>query len=298
MARFLRHSERMGPTQGILTAMVTPFAADGSLNEEAAVQLGRHLLANGSHGLVVGGTTGESATLSDDEQRRLAQLMVEELGDEATIVAGTGSNDTRHAAHLTEAAVEAGAHAVLSVTPYYNKPSPHGLHAHFREVAKAAQGRPVILYNIPGRTALNMPPDLLAELAQIEGIEAVKQANANEVQPIDGLEVLAGDDTLLLEVLEMGGAGGICVSSHLVGNEMRRMYDEPEQRAEIDASLRDVYAAMFCTASPTPTKTALRMLGHDVGGLRLPLVEATDAERELIRTVLERHRLLSGAPTG
>jgi 4-hydroxy-tetrahydrodipicolinate synthase len=298
MARFLRHSEGMRPTEGIMTAMVTPFAADGSLNEEAAVQLGRHLLANGSHGLVVGGTTGESATLSDEEQRRLAELMVAELGDRATIVAGAGSNDTRHAVHMTEAAVEAGAHAVLSVAPYYNKPNRRGLLRHFEEVARAAGGRPVILYNIPGRCAINMPPDLLAELAQIDGIAAVKQANGDEMQLIDGLDVLAGDDNTLARCLDIGGAGGICVSSHIVGNEMRRMYDEPEQRAEIDASLQDVYAAMFCTASPTPVKTALAMLGHDVGGFRLPMVEASDEERELIRGVLERHRLLSGAPAG
>jgi 4-hydroxy-tetrahydrodipicolinate synthase len=298
MARFLRHSGAMRPCEGILTAMVTPFAADGSLNEEAAVALGRHLLANGSHGLVVGGTTGESATLSDDEQRRLAEVMVAELGSEATIVAGAGSNDTRHAVHLTEAAVEAGAHAVLSVTPYYNKPSRRGLLRHFEEVARAAGGCPVILYNIPGRCVINMPPDLLAELAQIDGIEAVKQANGDELQLIDGLSVLAGNDNDVARCLDIGGAGGICVASHIVGNEMRRMYDEPEQRAEIDASLRDVYEVLFCTASPTPTKTALAMLGHDVGGLRLPMVEASEEERELIRVMLERHKLLSGAPTG
>jgi 4-hydroxy-tetrahydrodipicolinate synthase len=278
--------------------MVTPFAADGSLNEEAAVALGRHLLANGSHGLVVGGTTGESATLSDAEQEALARVMVTELGDKGTIVAGTGSNDTRHATHLTERAVEAGAHAVLSVTPYYNKPNRRGLLRHFEEVARAAGGVPVILYNIPGRTALNMPPDLLAELAQIDGIAAVKQANGTEMQLIDGLNVLAGDDNTLARCLEIGGHGGICVSSHIVGPEMRRMYDEPDQRAEIDASLQDVYQVLFCTASPIPVKTALAMLGHDVGGLRLPMVDASDEERELIRGMLERHQLLSGAPAG
>ncbi|MEA2312777.1 MAG: 4-hydroxy-tetrahydrodipicolinate synthase [Solirubrobacteraceae bacterium] len=292
MRRFMPSSGAMGPCEGILTAMVTPFGAGGELDLDAAVALGRHLLANGSHGLVVGGTTGESATLSDAEQGELARTMAAELGDEAAIVAGTGSNDTRHAVHLTEQAVEAGAHAVLSVTPYYNKPSRRGLVAHFSAVAEAAQGRPVILYNIPGRTALNMPPDLLAELAQIDGIEAVKQANHDDLQPIDGLKVLAGDDPILARCLDMGGTGGICVSSHVVGNEMRRIFDEPEHRAEIDATLRDVYAVLFCTASPTPVKTALKLLGHEVGGLRLPLVDATDEERELIRGVLERHSLL------
>ena len=290
--------DAMRPYEGLLTAMVTPFAADLSVNEEAAVALGRHLLAHGSHGLVVCGTTGEASTMTDEEQLSLIALIVEELGDGAPIVAGTGSNDTRHAVHLTEKAVAAGADAVLSVTPYYNKPNPRGLLRHFAEVARAAAPRPVILYNIPGRTALNMPPDLLAELAQVDGIEAVKQANAAEAQLVDGLALLAGNDDLLAEVLELGGDGGILVSSHVVGDEMRRMCDEPEHRAEIDAGLRDVYETLFCTASPIPVKTALNLLGHDVGGLRLPLVEADEHELALIRSMLERHGLLVGAQQG
>jgi len=288
----------MRPYDGLLTAMVTPFGADGAVDEEAAVALGRHLLAHGSNGLVVCGTTGESATLTDAEQERLIALAVAELADEGTIVAGAGSNDTRHATHLTEAAVAAGADAVLSVTPYYNKPSRRGLRRHFEEVARAAGGVPVILYNIPSRTALNMPPDLLAELAQIDGVEAVKQANSDELQPIDGLAVLAGNDDILAACLDMGGAGGICVASHVVGPRMRRLFDEPERRAAIDAELRDVYAVLFITASPAPTKAALAMLGHDVGGVRLPIVEVDDDERAQIRAVLERHALLEGAPAG
>jgi len=288
----------MRPYDGLLTAMVTPFGAHGAVDEEAAVALGRHLLAHGSNGLVVCGTTGESATLTDAEQERLIALAVAELADEGTIVAGAGSNDTRHATHLTEAAVAAGADAVLSVTPYYNKPSRRGLRRHFEEVARAAGGVPVILYNIPSRTALNMPPDLLAELAQIDGVEAVKQANSDELQPIDGLAVLAGNDDILAGCLDMGGAGGICVASHVVGPRMRRLFDEPERRAAIDAELRDVYAVLFITASPAPTKAALAMLGHDVGGVRLPIVEVDDDERAQIRAVLERHALLEGAPAG
>ena len=288
----------MSPTRGLFTAMVTPFRADGSVNEDAAVAMGRHLLASGSHGLVVCGTTGESVTMTDEEQRELIALMVSELGGEAPIVAGAGSNDTRHAVHLTEAAVEAGAHAILSVTPYYNKPNRRGLLRHFAEVARAAAGRPVILYNIPSRTALNMPPDLLAELAQVDNIAAVKQANSDELGLIDGLDVLAGNDQDYARCLDMGGAGCISVAAHIVGPEMRRMWDEPESRAEIDASLRDVYDVLFCTSSPIPVKTALALQGHDVGGLRLPLVEAADEERELIRAMLERHQLLTGAPTG
>ncbi len=283
------------PYTGLLTAMVTPFTADGALHEDAAVALGRHLLDHGSDGLVVCGTTGESATLTDDEQRRLIATMAGELGDRAPIVAGAGSNDTRHAVHLTEAAVEAGADAVLSVTPYYNKPNRRGIRRHFEEVARAAQGTPVVLYNIPGRTATNMPPDLLAELAQVDGIEAVKQANAEEAQLIDGMALLAGNDDLLATVLDLGGAGGICVASHVVGTEMHRMFTEPERRAEIDASLRDVYETLFLTSSPTCTTAALELLGHEVGGLRLPMVEADEAEREAVRSMLERHGLLERA---
>src|SRR3954469_24349914 len=207
----------MRPYEGLLTAMVTPFRADGAVNEEAAVGLGRYLLANGSNGLVIGGTTGESATLSDDELVGLVEVMVGELGAEGSIVGGAGSNDTHHAVELTERVVAAGAQAVLSVTPYYNKPNRRGIRRHFEEVARAAGGTPVVLYNIPGRTAVNMPPDLLAELAQVDGIEAVKQANSEELQPIEGLAVLAGNDDILARNLDQGGAGGICVASHVIG---------------------------------------------------------------------------------
>jgi 4-hydroxy-tetrahydrodipicolinate synthase len=282
----------MRPYEGLLTAMVTPFRSDGSVDEEAAVSIGRHLLNSGSHGLVVAGTTGEAATMDDDEHVGLVELIARELGGEGVVVAGTGSNDTRHATHLTERAVAAGVDAVLSVTPYYNKPNRRGILAHFREVAKAAGDTPVILYNIPSRTATNMPPDLLAELAQIDGIEAVKQANSDELQPIDGLAILAGNDDIYARCLDIGGAGGICVASHVVGPEMRRMYDEPEARAELDAALQEIYAAMFVTASPAPVKAALAMLGHDTGTLRLPLVECDDAEREHVRAALAAHGLL------
>jgi 4-hydroxy-tetrahydrodipicolinate synthase len=275
---------------GILTAMVTPFDADGGLDEETSARLMRHLFDNGSDGVVLAGTTGENATLTDEEAVRLWELGVAEGGDKL-IVAGTGSNDTRHAVELTERASEAGVDAVLVVTPYYNKPNRRGLIEHYKAVA-AATDRPVILYNIPSRTAINMPPELLAELAQIDGIEAVKQANSEELQPIDGLAVLAGNDDIYGRCLEIGGVGGICVASHVVGPEMRRIVDEPAARAEIDAGLRDVYAAMFVTASPAPVKAALAMLGHDVGGLRLPLVEVDDDERAHVRAALAAHGLL------
>ena len=279
----------------ILTAIVTPFDERGAVNEESFVALMRHLADNGSDGFVVAGTTGEASTLTDEEQLGLIALAVQERPAGKSIIAGTGTNDTRQAVHLTERATELGADAMLSVTPYYNRPSRLGLLRHYEAVA-AATDKPTILYNIPARTGTNMPPDLLAELAQIEGISAVKQANADELQLIDGLDLYAGDDATLARTLDIGGAGGILVASHIVGPEMRRMVDEPDRRAEIDASLRDVYKTLFLTSNPTCTKAALNMLGHDVGGLRLPLVEATEQEREAIRTMLQRHGLLAGAP--
>jgi 4-hydroxy-tetrahydrodipicolinate synthase len=279
----------------ILTAIVTPFDAAGRVNDESFVALMSHLAAHGSDGFVVAGTTGEASTLSDEEQLALIELAVAERPAGTTIVAGTGTNDTRQAVFLTERASELGVDAVLSVTPYYNRPSPLGLRRHFEAVA-AASGVPVLLYNIPSRTGTNIPPQLLAELAQIERIEGVKQANADELQPIDGLALYAGDDGSLARTLDLGGAGGILVSSHIVGTEMRRMVDEPDARHEIDASLRDVYETLFLTASPTCTKAALNLLGFDVGGLRLPLVEATDEEADAVRAMLERHGLVPVGP--
>jgi 4-hydroxy-tetrahydrodipicolinate synthase len=276
----------------ILTAIVTPFDANERVNEEAFVALMAHLAENGSDGFVVAGTTGEASTLTDEEQLGLIELAVQERPPGKTIVAGTGTNDTRQAVYLTERATALGADAMLSVTPYYNKPSRLGLTRHYEAVAKSTD-KPILLYNIPGRTATNMGPDLLAELAQIEGIAAVKQANAEELQLIDGLALYAGDDGTFARTLDIGGAGGILVASHVVGNEMRRMVEEPEQRAEIDASLRDVYQTLFLTSSPTCTKAALNLLGHDVGGLRLPLVEATAQELAAVRAMLIGHGLLA-----
>jgi 4-hydroxy-tetrahydrodipicolinate synthase len=280
----------------ILTAMVTPFDARGRVDEGATVNLMHHLADHGSDGLVVCGTTGEATTLTDDEHVGMIELAVREMGESLSIIAGAGSNDTRHAVHLTERCSEAGADAILSVTPYYNKPNRRGIVRHYEEVARATD-KPVILYNIPSRTAVNMPPDLLAELAQIEHVDGVKQANDDELQPIDGLDVYAGNDGTLARALDLGGPGGVLVASHIVGDAMRRMVDEPENRAEIDASLRDVYDALFITANPICTKAALNMMGVRVGGLRLPLVEASDDEAAAVRAMLERHGLLEVAAT-
>jgi 4-hydroxy-tetrahydrodipicolinate synthase len=279
----------------VLTAIVTPFDERNRVNEESFVGLIRHLAENGSDGFVVAGTTGEASTLTEEEQLGLIGLAVAERPAGKSIIAGTGTNDTRQAVHLTERATELGVDAVLSVTPYYNRPSPLGLKRHYQAVASATD-KPTLLYNIPSRTGTNVPPELLAELAQIDGITGVKQANPDELQPIDGLDVYAGDDASFLRTLEFGGAGVISVASHIVGNEMRRMIDEPEQRAEIDASLRDVYETLFLTSNPTCTKAALNMLGFDAGGLRLPLVAATSDEQGAVRQMLEHHGLLAGTP--
>jgi 4-hydroxy-tetrahydrodipicolinate synthase len=285
----------MSDLGAILTAIVTPFDEEGRVNEESFVALMGYLAENGSDGFVVAATTGEASTLSDEEQLGLIELAIAERPPGKTIVAGTGTNDTRQAVHLTERASELGADAVISVTPYYNRPSPLGLKRHYEAVA-AATDKPILLYNIPSRTGTNIGPGLLAELAQIDGIEGVKQANAEELQLIDGLALYAGDDSSFARTLDLGGAGGVAVASHIVGNEMRRMIDEPEHRAEIDASLKDVYRTLFLTSSPTCTKAALNLLGHNVGGLRLPLVQATPEETDAVRVMLERHGLLAGTP--
>jgi 4-hydroxy-tetrahydrodipicolinate synthase len=281
----------------ILTAIVTPFDADGRVNEDAFVALMTHLARNGSDGVVVAATTGEAATLTDEEQLRLIELAVTERPPGMTVVAGTGTNDTRHAVHLAERAGALGPDALISVTPYYNRPSPLGLKRHYEAVAAATE-LPILLYNIPSRTGTNIGPELLAELAQIEHIDGVKQANPDELQPIDGLTLYAGDDTSFARTLDIGGAGGITVSSHIVGPEMRRMVDEPEHRAQIDASLRDVYETLFLTSSPTCTKAALNMLGLNAGATRLPMVDATEQELAAVRAMLERHGLLPAAPAG
>jgi 4-hydroxy-tetrahydrodipicolinate synthase len=277
---------------GVITAMVTPFDANGELNEDAAVRLMHHLLDHGSDGLVLAGSTGESVTLSDDEMLRLWRLGVAECGD-ASVIAGTGSNDTRHAVHLTELATEAGADAVLVVAPYYNKPNRRGLMEHYRAVA-AATDRPVILYNIPSRSVIDMPNEFLAELAaEIPNVKAVKQARFEDIAPIEGLDLLAGNDDKLAETLDVGGTGGVLVASHLVGSEMRRMIDEPESRHEIHESLSDLFETLTVTTGPIPIKAALNMVGLDVGGLRLPLVEASEDEKAVIREALERRGLLA-----
>jgi 4-hydroxy-tetrahydrodipicolinate synthase len=285
----------------ILTAMATPLGPDLELNEAAARRLARHLVDHGSDGLVVAGTTGESATLSDSEKLRLLDVVLDEVGEDATVVAGTGSNDTAHSVDLTRGATDHGAHAVLVVTPYYNKPSRRGLKAHFEAVA-AATDRPVFLYNIPSRCVINLDPELLGELSEIENVAAIKQANddldqARTIVSETSLDLYAGDDGLVRSFAEIGGAGGICVSSHLVGERMREMYDaavagDHERARAIDDELADVYSTLFFTASPAPVKAALNMLGLEAGGCRLPIADLTDDELPRVSALLEAHGLV------
>ena len=277
--------------------MATPFADDGSLDADAARRLARHLVDHGSHGIVVAGSTGESSTMSDAEKLELLRIVLDEVGSEATVVAGTGSNDTRHTVELTEAAAEAGAHAALVVTPYYNKPNRAGILAHYREVNRV--GIPIVLYNIPSRVVINIDRDGLAELGQLSNVVAVKQANDAELGPVDGIDVLAGNDNVFRQALEFGGAGGILVASHIVGDQMRLMWDaaqdgETARVAEIDESLAEVYAALSVT-NPIPLKAALEMLGLAPGNMRLPMVPADDEQRATVRAALEHAGLLASA---
>ncbi len=278
----------------IITAIATPFDQQGNVDEAGFVELLDFLAANGSDGFVVCGTTGEAATLSIEEHLGLVELAVANRPDGTLIIAGAGSNDTRHAVEMTERSTEIGADAILSVTPYYNRPNRRGIVAHYKEVVKATN-KPIILYNIPSRTGTNLPNEFLAELAQLDQIDFVKQANPDDVAQVDGLGLYAGNDDMLAEVLDLGGLGGILVASHVVGPQMRQIVEQPEQRAEIDASLAEIYAALGVTTNPIPLKAALSLLGLPSGPLRLPLVEASPEERAVVATALTNLGLLEGA---
>jgi 4-hydroxy-tetrahydrodipicolinate synthase len=271
--------------------MATAFDADDRVDLDAARKLARHLVEHGSDGLVVAGTTGESPTLDDEEKLALLGAVLDEVGDEATVILGSGSNDTRHSVELTRAAADAGAHGGLVVTPYYNRPNPAGLRGHFEAVAEGSPDLPLILYNIPARVVVNMEPDFLADLAEIPNVVALKEANDDQLQAIPGLDLLAGNDTAFLDALKAGGTGGILVASHLVGDRMKAIYEAftsgDEAEAErIDAELRPVYEAMSVTVNPIPVKAALEMAGLCSARMRLPMVEATEAEKDSIRKLL------------
>jgi 4-hydroxy-tetrahydrodipicolinate synthase len=285
----------------ILTAICTPFKPDGSVDIQGFRRLAAHLVANGSDGIVVTGTTGESPTLSDDERFALYEAAVDEIGDRATVVAGTGTYATEHSVHLTARAHELGVHAFLIITPYYNKPPVRGIVRHFEEIA-AVSDRPIVVYNIPGRVVLNLETDAIAQLAEIPTVRAVKQANPDLDQARAivelGLDLYAGDDDLVFPFLEIGSTGGICVHTHVVGaqvKEMVRRYrdGDVEGARALDRELAPSIDLLRVVVNPIAIKCALNLLSHEVGGHRLPLVDATDEEREAVRECLERLGLLA-----
>jgi len=282
----------MKEIKGVLTAMATPFDESGRVDHDAARRLAVYLLEHGSHGLVIAGTSGECPTLTDGEEIELLQTVRAEVGDEALLICGTGTNDTRHSCELTKMAAEAGADASLVVCPYYNKPNEAGIRAHFETVAAAVPELPMVMYNIPSRVIINADPKLLGELGQIDNIVAVKQANDDELGPIEGLTVLAGNDNVFLRVLEFGGGGGILVSAHIVGDRMREMWEaaqagDIERARQIDAEITPVYEATSVTTNPIPLKAALEMLGLCEDRLRLPLVSADAEQRAAIKAGLD-----------
>jgi len=287
----------------ILTAIVTPLGADGEVELDRFRALARHLVENGSDGLVVTGSTGEGATLTDDEKVLLWRTAVEEVGDRATVVAGAGTYDTHHSVELAQRAAGAGVDGLLVVTPYYNKPPQRGIVAHFQAVADATE-LPVIAYNIPGRVILNIEPETMTELAAIPTVRAVKQAYGDLAQAqhiVDlGLDLYAGDDDLILPFLELGAVGGICVHTHVVGPQVKEVVrcfrdGDVEGARRLDEELRPALDLLKVVVNPIAIKAALNLLGHEVGGLRLPLVEASADEREAVRGCLERLGLLAPA---
>jgi 4-hydroxy-tetrahydrodipicolinate synthase len=281
----------------VLTAVVTPFRADGSVDLDAFKRLCTHLVDTGSDGVVVAGTTGEAPTLTDEERLSLFGAAVEAVGDRATVIAGTGTYSTAHSVHLTGQAHELGVDGFLVVTPYYNKPPVTGIVAHYRAIADATD-RPIVVYNIPQRVVINLEPETLAQLAEIPNVTAVKQATtdpgqARRILAETDLALYAGNDDLLLPFLELGAAGGILVYTHVVGPQVRELVTrfrdgDVEGARQIDRDLRTVIEALTVSTNPIPVKAALAMLGHDAGGLRLPLVEATDEAKAVIREALER----------
>jgi 4-hydroxy-tetrahydrodipicolinate synthase len=296
----------MRPVLGeVITAVVTPFRSDGRVDLEAFKRLCAHLVDNGSDGVVVAGTTGEAPTLSDEERLSLFAAAVEAIGDRATVIAGTGTYSTAHSVHLTGQAHELGVDGFLVVTPYYSKPPVAGIVAHFEAIAEATD-RPIVVYNIPQRVVVNLEPETLAQLAEIPNVKAVKQATsdpgqARRILAETDLALYAGNDDLLLPFLELGGVGGILVYTHVVGPRVRELvtrFKDGDVRGAraIDTDLRPVIDALAVTTNPIPVKAALNLLGHDAGGLRLPLVEATDDEKAVVREALERAGVLTGAP--
>jgi 4-hydroxy-tetrahydrodipicolinate synthase len=287
----------------VLTAIVTPFDEDGAVDFDSFQRLARHLVDNGSDGIVVAGTTGESPNLSDDERLELFRAAIEAVGDDATVVAGTGTYSTAHSVHLTEQAAKLDIDAVLIVTPYYNKPPQRGIVAHFEAIARASD-KPIVVYNIPARVVVNIEPETMTRLAEIETVRAVKQANADLAQARHivelGLTLYAGDDNLIQPFLELGGVGGVCVHTHIVGPQVAEqvaagLAGDLERARELDSQLQPAYELLRVQSNPIAIKAALELLGHRVGGHRLPLVAANEGELAAVRGCLERLGLLVAA---
>jgi 4-hydroxy-tetrahydrodipicolinate synthase len=289
----------------VLTAIVTPFRADGTVNIERYQELARFLVDHGSDGVVVAGSTGESATLTDEEKLTLFAAAVDAVGDRAAVIAGTGTYSTAHSVHLTEKAHELGVDGFLVVTPYYNKPPQRGIVEHFKTIA-AASDKPVIAYNIPTRVVVKIESGTFLELAEIPTVRAVKQAyddldQARFIVDETGLELYAGDDPLLHPFLELGGVGVISVTAHLVGERFKEMVrsfraGDRDRAARIHDELAPAWDLLKVQTNPIPIKAALNLLGHDVGGYRLPLVDPTDDELARVRECLERLGVLTPAP--
>ncbi len=287
----------------ILTAAVTPFRPDGALDLDRFRELCRYLVANGSDGVVVAGTTGEAPTLTDDERFALFEAAVDEIGDHATVVAGAGTNDTAHSIHVTERAHAIGVDGILIVTPYYNKPPQAGIVAHFEAIA-AVTDKPIVAYDIPSRVVVDIELETMSRLSQIENVRAVKQAKpsleaARHVVAL-GLDLYAGDDDLIVPFLEVGGIGGICVHTHVVGPQVKQIVErfragDVSGARALDLEIQPAIDLLRVQTNPIPIKTALNLLGHDVGGFRLPLIDATDDERDAVRGCLERLGLLERA---
>jgi 4-hydroxy-tetrahydrodipicolinate synthase len=287
----------------VLTAIVTPFNADGSVNFEKFRELAAYLVDHGSDGVVVCGTTGESPTLSDDEKLQLFATAVEALGGRASVIAGTGTNDTRHSAELTERANELGVDAFLVVAPYYSKPPQRAIVRHVQEIASRTD-KPIVVYNIPSRVVVNIESETIAELAEIDNVRAVKQALDDLEQarriPGFGLDLYAGDDNLIFPFLELGGTGGICVHTHIWGpqtKEMVRRYKDGDVDGarQLNDEMAPAYDLLKVQTNPIAIKAALNLLGYEVGGYRLPMVDPTEQELEQVRGCLERAGILSAA---
>jgi len=287
----------------ILTAMVTPFHDDFSVNYQGAADLARYLVANGSNGIVVTGSTGEAATLSSEEKLKLYSTVLDAVGDKATVIAGTGSNDTRASIELTQAAEKIGVHGAMLVVPYYNKPPQEGFYQHFKTIANATE-LPLILYNVPGRTGSNLLPSTVARLAEITNIVAIKEASGNLEQvaeiirttPKDFL-LYSGDDSLTLPILAVGGIGVISVAAHVVGNAMQEMmtayFNKDMAKAQaIQGELLPFFKTMFITTNPIPVKTAVTLMGQNCGPLRLPLVPPSASEFQQINAIMHKINML------